>query len=141
MTMKTIDDPVPWVFAHPELYFKTAKPNELELAQSVWMDATLSGSGDVLVHHDDAVWVVAASTNWLTEESHTALELFERVVPLAAAGPNSVRSEILLNAFCSEVIALVGGTTVFAKGNGTVKSVLDAVVTRWGLAAAVGFRL
>jgi hypothetical protein len=134
-------DPVQWVLTHPERFFKTGKPNELELAQAVWLDATLSGVRDVLVHHENEIWVIAASGNWLTEGALSTPELFARVVPLAPAGPNSMRSEILLNAFCTEVVAVVGTSVSFAKGGGAVRTEADIVMKHSGLAAAIGFRL
>src|SRR5208283_1760200 len=95
-----LENPVPWARSRPERFFRSGTPNALELAQSVWADATLSGAADVLVHHDDEQWVIAASTNWLIDTNVSPSDLFVRVVPLAAAGPNSMRSELLLNAFC-----------------------------------------
>ncbi|MCA9591440.1 MAG: hypothetical protein KC657_39360 [Myxococcales bacterium] len=142
MTLKPIDDAVSWVLAHPERYFKAGKADDLELAQSVWMDATLWGCRDVIVHHDGAVWAIAGSANWLHEKPLSAPDLFVRVVPLTAAGPNSMRSEILLNAFCTEVVALVGATVVFEKSATTVRPVLDDLLRRWtGLEAGIAFRL
>jgi hypothetical protein len=141
MTVKTMDDPIQWVLAHPERFFKTAKPNGLELAQSVWLDATLSGMRDVLIRHDGDVWVIAASGSWLQEGALTTSDLFARIVPLAAAGPNSMRSEILLSAFCTEVVAVVGTSTAFAKGTGTIRTEVHTLLQRSGLAAAIGFRL
>lgn len=141
MTFTTIDDPVEWVRGHPEMYFRTGKPVDLELAQWVWSDAVLSGCEDVLIHHAGSVWVIAASANWLIEKTRSAADLFVHVIPLAAGGPNSMRSEILLNAFCTEVVAVVGPTPAFAKGAGLVRTELDALMQRSGLAAAIGFRL
>ena len=142
MTLKTLDDPRPWVLAHPERFFKTGKPNDFELAHGVWLDATLSGCRDVMVHHDGPIWAIAGSANWLTERTLSAPELFVRVVPLGPAGPNSVRNEILLNAFCTEVFALVGGAVVFDKAAGTVRPVLEDLLRRWaGLETGIAFRL
>jgi hypothetical protein len=108
MTLKTIDDPVPWVRAHPERFFKTGKPNDLELAHGVWLDATLSGCRDAIVHHDGPIWAIEGSRNWLTEKTLSAPDLFIRGVPLGPEGPNSMRSEIVLNAFCTEVLSSWG---------------------------------
>lgn len=142
MTLKTIDDPVPWVLAHPERFFKTGKPNELELAHGVWLDATLSGCREVMIHRDGPTWAIAGSANWLKEQAVSAPDLFIRVVPLGPAGPNSMRSEILLNAFCTEVVALVGGALVFDKSASTLRSVLEDLLRRWaGLEAGIAFRL
>lgn len=141
MTFTTIDDPVDWVRGRPEMYFRTGKPAELELAQWVWSDAVLSGCGEVLIHRAGSIWVIAASANWLIEKTYSASDLFVHVVPLAAGGPNSMRSEILLNAFCTEVVAVVGPTPAFVKGTGLVRIELDALMQRSGLAAAIGFRI
>ena len=142
MTLTTIDDAVEWVLGHPERFFRTGAANEVELAQWVWMDAALSGVPDVLVHHELGVWVVAGSANWLADQKLTVGDLFERVVPLSAGGPNSMRSEILLNAFCSEVVAVVSGAVAFTKGTGSVRAVIDRVLQDWvRLEAAIGFRL
>lgn len=142
MTLTTLENPVEWVLAHPERYFKTGAANDLELAQSVWLDATLSGASDVIVHREAAVWVIAGSANWLADSKAASPDLFVRIVALPAAGPNSMRSEILLNAFCTEVVAVAAGASVFQKGSGPVQAALDSVLQRWtGLDTAVGFRL
>lgn len=141
MTFRTVDDPVQWVRSHPEMYFKTGKPDDFALAQWVWSDAVLSGCRDVIVHHESSVWVVGGSANWLVENALAGADLFHRVVPLARGGPNSMRSEILLNAFCSDVVAVVASTPVFTKGSGSVNAIVDDVLRQWpGLGAAVGFR-
>lgn len=142
MTLEMLDDPVQWVLAHPERFFRNRTPNTLELVQSIWMDATLSGVSDVLVHHEDEVWVVAGSANWLIEGNLTGADLFVRVVPVKAGGPNSMRSEILLNAFCAHVVAVVAGSPIFAKGGSNLSAPMDRVLQRWPtLEVAVGFRL
>jgi hypothetical protein len=59
-----------------------------------------------------------------------------------AGGPNSLRSEVVLNAFCAEVVAIADGDLVFNKGDGAARSTLEAVLRRWaGLEAGVAFRL
>jgi hypothetical protein len=142
MTFRVVENPVEWVRGRPEMYFVAGSPDAFELVRAVWGDAVLSGVSDILVHHDVSAWVVAGSSNWLTDSRVPSAELFSRIVPLAAAGPNSQRSEILLNAFCSEVVAIAAGTEIFCKGTGSVRTLIDDVFRRWrGLETAVAFRL
>jgi hypothetical protein len=114
MLIETIDDPVSWVASHPERYFKNGTANAFELMRAVWMDAMLSSVPNVLVHQG-TVCVVAGSVNWMVEESFSTKDLFGRITPLSAGGPNSIRSEILLNAFCRDVVAIHEGVVHFTK--------------------------
>ena len=142
MTFRVVENAVEWVRGRPEMYFAAGSPDIFELVRAVWGDAVLSGVADILVHHDVSAWVVAGSSDWLTDGEVQPAELFSRIVPLAAAGPNSQRSEILLNAFCSEVVAISAGTEIFCKGAGSVRTLIDDVFGRWpDLHTAVAFRL
>jgi hypothetical protein len=142
MTIRVHDDAVMWVAAHPERFFHSGGVNAIELVQSLSADALLSGAQDIVVHQDGDIWVVASSTNWLAVPSLTIPDLFGRVVPHPGAGPNSMRSEVLLNAFCSDVVAVTSGSVAFVKGSATVKDSTDKVLAHNAiLIAAVAFRL
>jgi hypothetical protein len=142
MTLQSMNDPVSWVRAHPERYFRSGAPNALELAYGLWSTASVWGARDVLIHSHEETWVVAATANWLVEEQLSGAELFSRIVPQRAAGPNSMRSEVIVNAYCSEVVALVAGELVYFKGSLAPKDEVDRVLRAWsGLQAAIGFRL
>jgi hypothetical protein len=142
MTIHVLDDPLGWVASHPERWFHSGHVNAVELVQSLSADALLSGAHDVVVQQDRDVWVVASSMNWLLVPSVSIPELFVRIVAHAGAGPNSMRGEVLLNAFCPEIVAVVSGATTFMKGAGTVRASADKVLAQDAkLIAAVAFRL
>jgi hypothetical protein len=142
MSIRVQDDALTWVVAHPERFFHSGQVNEIELVQSVSADALLSGAQDLVVHHDGDIWVVASSANWLAVSGLSVQDLFVRVVPHPGAGPNSMRGEVLLNAFCAEVAAITSGSTMFVKGGGAVRVSADNVLSqRANLITAVAFRL
>jgi hypothetical protein len=107
-----------------------------------WMDAILSGAQEVLTVHANPFWVVAASTDWLNDARVPLDALFAKLMPLAGAGPNSARSEVVLNAFCFEVGAFSQGKVTVVKGSIAVEQVLHQVISsQSGLIAAIAYRL
>ena len=140
--MKTLDDPLRWLLLHPERFFRSEMPNGRDLAEWVRADAMLSGSSDVLVHNVDDFWVVAAPTSWLHHNELSPEEMFRRMIPQPTAGPNSMRGEVLLNAFCSDVVATVSGKVVFSKGNVATEELVRRFLRRRPrLEAAIAFRV
>lgn len=139
-----MNDALAWVRLHPERYFVDGMPTAIELARSVWSDAIFCGSSEVVTHYErhSDIWVIAAQAHWLDTDAISAEELFTRIVPLAGAGPNSMRSEIVVNAFCNEVAAFDSSRYVFTKGTGLVKSALNTLLMNWpSLGAGIAFRL
>ena len=124
MAFNVIDDAVSWVRNHAERFFITGKPNEFELVRSVWMDAILCDAKYVVTVHRDGFWIVGASTDWLEQAQVSVEDLFTKLLPLPAAGPNSVRSEVLLNAFCADVWAASTEQVQHVKGAGEIEHLL-----------------
>lgn len=48
-------------------------------------------------------WIVGSDVDWLTNVPCTIAELFRRVVPAPEHGEHSMRGEVLVGAFCSDV--------------------------------------
>ncbi|MEW6747706.1 MAG: hypothetical protein AB1486_33670 [Planctomycetota bacterium] len=142
MDINVVDDALSWVVSHPERFFTSGKPTELELLRSVWMDAVLCGATEVATVRKHGHWIVGASADWLGQTDIAPSELFTRLVPLPQAGPNSVRSEILLRAFCSEVGAVSKGRFLTIKGGKEVEGLLTQFFSEHQtLRGAVAFQL
>jgi hypothetical protein len=136
MTLAILDNSLDWVKTHPERFFSNGAPNEIELIRAVWMDAMLLGADAVLVT------IVAASLNWLTHPLFGPHELFVRLVALPEAGANGVRSEVLLAAFCRDIVACADDAILFEHGDRAIaETVLSVLVANSAMRAAVGFRL
>jgi hypothetical protein len=134
--------PVEMVRSRPEMYFPPGKRRDIRLAQGVSLDAMLSGCREIVARNEGDVWVIAASANWLRHEAISGPALFERIISLAPVDPNGMRTEIVLNAFCTEVVAVVGSEVVFEKSAVTVKPVLAEVFRKYSeLCAGIGFRI
>jgi hypothetical protein len=142
MTLNVLDDALSWVRSHPERFFAGGRPTEFDLTRMVWTDAVLSGAQQALSLQASPFWVVAASTDWLKDAGVPIEALFAKLLPLAGAGPNSARSEVVLNAFCSEVGAFSQGKVTVVRGGAAIERVLcDVVTSQNGLVGAVAYRL
>jgi hypothetical protein len=130
-----INDAVNWVRAHPERFFMDGVPSGQELARAVWSDAIFCGSNEVVTHYDrsSAMWVIGSRTSWLEVDGIPPEDLFARIVPLKDAGPNSMRSEVVVNAFSAEVAAFDSNRYLFTKGKGNAKLTLATVLGTWPL--------
>jgi hypothetical protein len=142
MTLAILDNSLDWVKTHPERFFSNGAPNEIELIRAVWMDAMLLGADAVLVKRHAGVTIVAASLNWLTHPLFGPHELFVRLVALPEAGASGVRSEVLLAAFCRDIVACADDAILFEHGDRAIaETVLSVLVANSAMRAAVGFRL
>lgn len=142
MPLNVAGDALSWVRSHPERFFAGGVPTEFELARMTWMDAVLSGADQVATIHTDPFWVIAASTDWLMGAGLPIDDLFRRLMPLVGAGPNSARSEVVLNAFCSEIGAVSQGTITIVRGGNRIADVLQrGLASQGGLVAAIAYCL
>jgi hypothetical protein len=92
-----------WTRFHPERFFKSGVANGFEVSTHVLCDVVFSG-GRCLVERFDEWWLVASNKDWMSHDQYSPLELFERVVAAPYLGVNSMRAEVIVRAFASEVM-------------------------------------
>jgi hypothetical protein len=83
-------------------------------------DLTLMGATPVTVDRFEGIIVVRSPHNWLEMGCANGLDvetLFRRIVPIPEAGPNSMRSEILLSAFVQNIMVLTKREVTLVKGH------------------------
>ncbi len=143
MEIHNIDDAVAFVRSHPEMFLRDGVLRADELASNLVSEAAILGVFPITVDRINGWWVVAAEEDWLAKENECSAEVtFNRVVPFPKAGANSMRAEILLTSFASNVVTCTGGKKVLIKGD---KSALDEIeptlINRYAKHRVVAFRL
>jgi hypothetical protein len=115
--MFKITDAIEHIKKRPELYLRSGKPSGLELAERLIGDVLLLTSGPVTASRNGPWWVITSPVDWLKRSCSGPLEqLFTRIVPFPEAGPNSMRSEVLLTAFARDVLTRDRSTVYVVKG-------------------------
>ncbi len=105
--LEIIDDPRPWIRDHPERFLGRRTPDGYLLAGNLATDALLLTGAPVTLARAGDWWLVACQVDWMSMGDGDPAEYFRRVVPLPPeAGPNSLRTEVLLGAFCEVVVTL-----------------------------------
>ena len=115
--MRTID-PIAHIRSNREIYLPAIGDVSIYLAQRLSSDAMVLGANEVDVARAGEWWTVSADTDWLAKPCECAVEkLFNQVIPFPQAGPNSMRSEILLTAFARDVVTSNDRETKVIKGS------------------------
>lgn len=107
-----LDDHIHLIRSHPEMYLRVQPTQAVELAQ--WLVgniALLEPKAEItLVRHKHDWWLIGSDVDWLVGDERALedrLEVFNKITPFPEAGVNSMRCEILLKAFCSDLITLM----------------------------------
>ena len=110
------------------------------LAQRLSSDAMVLGATEVDVVRAGEWWTVASDTDWLAKPCECALDkLFHQVIPFPEAGPNSMRSEILLTAFARDVVTINSSEEVKVIVGNLAADTISLDSSRW--ARIVKFRV
>jgi hypothetical protein len=96
-------DPIAWVAARPAQFFRAARAVALSLLSYIMADVLLIGGGECRIAGTQGWWFVSSDNDWMKDEQLSVNELFSRVVADPRLGEHSMRSEILLNVFASDV--------------------------------------
>ena len=113
--LQVLDDPVEMIRKRPQMFLK--KVSGVDLATCVAGTACLTTDNPVTILHKDTWWIVACEDDWMQKEPDVGVDhLFSRMLPLPEAGPNSMRGEILLSAFASDVVTVGAGEARVIKG-------------------------
>src|SRR5262245_49018810 len=102
MELRTVD-PLSWVRQRTEQFFPTRRIDPLCLLAYVMADVIELGRGECHISGRDSWWFIASDVDWLLDARFSIQELFANVVPAPGHGPHSLRAEILLNVFATDL--------------------------------------
>jgi hypothetical protein len=141
MDIAVIIDPIEHIRRRKEMYVPGGHPDPIYPASRLAGDALLLGATRVEMGRSDEWWWVAADFDWISSSGVSDQEIFSRVVPLPEAGANSMRGEVLLTAFASAVVTVVGNTPRILAGPEDLKALRLLASFSSGRPRLVGFRM
>ena len=101
-----------WVRSRPQqFFFGKDMPTPVDLLSWLMSDVVVLGRGECVIRSSGSWWIIGSDVDWLTNPTCTITELFHRVVAEPRHGVNSMRGEILVGGFCSD-ISVIGPTGV-----------------------------
>ena len=110
--MKTFVDPITYIRNSPQRFLQQVPATGHELAAALACNALLlTGAPTVLSRFQGVWWVVGCEVDWLreAESEGDAKSAFSKILPLRAAGPNSMRAEVLIKAFAATAVTVWQG--------------------------------
>lgn len=124
--MQAIEDAVAYVKERPERFCRAGGPEPVEVATNLVSEALILGAREACVVRYGEWWVISSDEDWLqTHPQYVPKELFFRLVAFPEAGPNSIRTEVLVTAFAQQVI------TIGEDGHFVVKGHVAPTDTIW----------
>jgi hypothetical protein len=106
------------------MYLPSGRVNGHSLASAIFTDALVESNRRVVVERLNDWWIIASDHDWI---GPAAKDHFERIVPFPEAGPNSMRSEVLLTAFADDVIVFDAVSHCIIKGDAKATEPLIAL--------------
>ncbi len=86
------------------------------------------GRGECRISCHDGWWVIASDEDWLMHPEFSVRQLFENVVPAPEHGEHSLRAEVLVNAFASDVFTIAGEVPLVVRGEAPEPSLIARAV-------------
>lgn len=105
--IKWLNNPVEWIRSRPDMFLRGGF-HAADMAGRLAGDALIIGALKVVITRHAAWHVISADVDWLSIQPSCHVEprqAFFQIVAFPEAGVNSMRSEVLLTAFASKVIA------------------------------------
>jgi hypothetical protein len=113
--LQVFSDPLEFIRQQPERFLFRVCGDEL--AEHLVGDASILTNRPVTLLRQDCWWIIAGEQDWLTTSPWaTEEELFTRIVPFPEAGANSMRAEVLLAAFATDIVTMKQGNPRVIKG-------------------------
>lgn len=137
MTVKIVDA-LEWVRSRPQQFFKQGKPDPVHLLVYLMADVVELGKGECVIRNFHHWWIIGSDVDWLASVPCAIPELFRRVVPAPQHGEHSMRGEVLLGAFCSDVSVVGADGLLRIVGSDPEKG---ALMKAAGMRRAIVFRL
>ncbi len=141
--MDILTDPKQFIRRAPERFFRHVPPKAYELVQGLAADALLLTGGLVRMRRGSGGWwIVQCDEDWLcVGNKGDPLEVFQRMLPLPEASPNSLRSEVLVAAFARDLVTTAAGGRSVIVGEAFPTDQVWSEMGELGVGRAVAFRL
>jgi hypothetical protein len=113
-----------WILKNPKMFFRNDIPSAEEISFWVLTDIYFAG-GDVSVCRVNDWWVISSNIDWVVDPEISFIDLFKRVVSDPRRGANSMRSEVVVAAYCSDIYVEKNGLHSRIKGNAQIPEFND----------------
>lgn len=111
--IEVLEDVIAHVRRRKTMYLGREEVIPENLITALVNDALTLGTQAVEVRHRENWWMVSSEEDWLIRGHQCTVEqVFKKLVPLAGAGPEVIRNEVLLAAFASIVFTRKGGELI-----------------------------
>lgn len=111
-----------YIRLNPKMYLPEGNGSTEEKLITLLVSDCLSlGAEKVEITRNSHWCAVSSNIDWLKSTSRhwdTIDALFGKVFPLLEAGPNSIRHEVVVKAFCSDVLTAADGNVNVIKNSG-----------------------
>jgi hypothetical protein len=126
-----IPDPLSFVKSHEMMFPIRSRVPGLGLARRVIVDALVYGNGTCEVFREGGWWFVVSDADWLASVTKLdEADTFSEIIAVPEVEDNSLRSEILLNAFADSIWVLTPTTYKMIKGDSEQQKTLEQIVER-----------
>lgn len=113
----TVRDPIETVRAMESRFFRGGSFDLHQLIALVVEEVLCCGAEDVEVWRSGGWWAIGSTYDWLVDDgADVAARSFERIQSYRQGGPNSMRSEVLVAAFCRDVATFATSGATIVKG-------------------------
>jgi hypothetical protein len=126
MELRRIDG-LSWANDRVEQFFPIGRIDAIVLLAYIMTDVIELGQGECHISSKDGWWFVSSDVDWLQHPSLSINELFANVVPAPAHGLHSLRAEVLVNAFATDVFIWSHECKTIIKGESPNLEVVDTV--------------
>lgn len=127
---------------YPQMYIGSNELNAQYLVTELLTDAKLLGIKEA-EYFSFANWhLIKAESNWIIKNTLgiTLIEdIFNRIIPFPEAGVNSIRSEVIITAFASDVFVWYQESLTVIKGNKPNPELVDLLFLQPKF--CIGFRM
>ena len=111
-----IVDAIAWVRGNAKLCFPAGVVEPVPVLYGLVGDVVVLGGGDCRILRQGTWWAVCSNVDWLVHPKFSVRELFDHVVAAPGHGDNSMRAEVLLNAFAEDVFTISGSSPLAIRG-------------------------
>jgi hypothetical protein len=97
----------------------------VHLLAYVMADVVELGKGECVIRSSGEWWTIGSDVDWLAGAASSIVELFGRVVPAPAHGEHSMRGEVLVGAFASDIAVIGTDGLIQVKGQEPDRATLE----------------
>jgi hypothetical protein len=134
-------DALAWVRGNPARFFSAGRAEAIPLLAYALNDVLELGRGECRICCHDGWWLIASDQDWLIHPEFSIRQLFENVVPAPEHGEHSLRAEVLVNAFASDVFTAAGDEHLVVRGEAPGTDMIARAVDSTWCKRLIAFRL